>query len=397
MTFHKRKTKQSLTASIPFTDVEPHTHNQSLQIHHWRQFMSSEIDAQLANHTWDLVPYSEHMNIVDTTWIFWIKQLPDGSLDKYKSRLVASGFNQQQGVDFEETYSPIIKSSTIRLILKIAVSKDWCLRQLDVNNAFLQETLNEDVYVRQPLGFIDANQPNHVCKLRKALYGLKHAPRAWYLELKGYLVHAGFKNSMSDTSLFILQQPCLLIYILVYVDDIVITGNNSSMVEQVIANRFSVKDMGDLSYFLGIEVLRTKGLHLNQKKYIHDLLAKMNMHDVKPVTTPITPSSKLTKLGDIHSNPKEYRTLVGSLQYLAFTRVDIAYAVNKLSQFMHAPMSEHWQAAKRVLRYLAGTSTHDFYFKRNDSLSLHAYSDADWAGDTNDLVSTNDYIVYLGS
>lgn len=257
--------------------------------------MSKEIDAKLANHTWDLVPASPTQNIVDTKWIFRVKQLHDGSLDKYKAQLVArGGYNQQPGIDFEETFSPVIKSTSVRTILKVAVSKDWCLRQLDINNAFLQGTLNEDVYVAQPPGFVDADRPDYVYILRKALYGLKQAPRAWYMELKGYLVSNGFKNSLSDTSLFILHQKDVLVYVLVYVDDILITGNKRPAVEQVItnlANRFSIKDMGNLSYFLGIEAMRTsQGLHLNQRKYIKDLLIKMNMHDAKPVATPMASS-----------------------------------------------------------------------------------------------------------
>uniref|UniRef100_A0A1J3K4R5 Retrovirus-related Pol polyprotein from transposon TNT 1-94 n=1 Tax=Noccaea caerulescens TaxID=107243 RepID=A0A1J3K4R5_NOCCA len=155
--------------------------------------------------------------------------------------------------------------------------------------------------------------------------------------------------------------------------------------------------MGELSYFLGIEVIRTsQGLHLNQRKYILDLLNKMQMQDAKPIATPMATEPKLVMSGEKHSNPSEYRTLVGSLQYLAFTRPNIAYAVNKLSQFMYSPTSDHWQAAKRVLRYLAGTPTHGLFFSKSNPLSLHAYSDADWAGDTDNYVSTNGYIVYLG-
>uniref|UniRef100_A0A1J3JSN7 Retrovirus-related Pol polyprotein from transposon TNT 1-94 n=1 Tax=Noccaea caerulescens TaxID=107243 RepID=A0A1J3JSN7_NOCCA len=220
------------------------------------------------------------------------------------------------------------------------------------------------------------------------------------MELKRYLIQAGFKNSMADTSLFILNQQGLLIYVLVYVDDIIVTGSNKAAVEAVITNlaqRFSVKDMGVLSYFLGIEVIRTsKGLHLNQRKYILDLLAKMNMTDAKPVQTPMATSPKLTKSGALHSNPTEYRTLIGSLQYLSFTRPDIAYVVNKLSQYMQSPTTDHWQAAKRVLRYLAGSATHGLFISKSNNLNVHGFTDADWGGDHDDYVSTNAYIVYLG-
>lgn len=309
----KPNKRYALTAAKPnFIDIEPRTHHQALKEKHWRDSMSKEYDSQIALRTWDLVPPSPSQNVIDTKWIYRIKLLADGTLDKYKSRFVARGFKQQQGIDFQETFSPVIKSTTTRIILKVAVSNDWCLRQLDINNAFLQGTLNEEVYVKQPPGFVDPDRPDYVCKLRKALYGLKQAPRAWYMELKGYLVSLGFKNSLADTSLFILQHDKLLVYVLVYVDDIIITGNNTKAVEEVIRNlatRFSVKDMGNLSYFLGIEAVRTKtGLHLNQRKYIHDLLGKHDMQDAKAVATPMASSPRLTR----SSTEAEYRSIANT-------------------------------------------------------------------------------------
>ena len=347
-----------------------------------------------------MVPPSPNQHVIDCKWLFRLKYLPDGTIDKRKSRLVTRGYKQQVGIDYFETFSPVIKSTTIRTVLNIAASRDWCLRQIDINNAFLQATLTEEVYMTQPPGFIDPDKPNHVCRLNKAIYGLKQAPRVWYDELKTFLLQLGFRNSVADTALFVLQHGTTLIYLLVYVDDIVVTGNNQPLVEKVLAslaNRFSLKDMGELSYFLGIEVVRSStGLHLSQRKYIYDLLQKMQMQDAKPALTPMATNPKLTLSGQKHGNPTEYRTLVGSLQYLAFTRTDIAYAVNKLSQFMHFPTADHWQAAKRVLRYLAGTPTYGLFYSKSNPLSLHAFSDADWAGDSDDYVSTNAYIVYLG-
>jgi len=314
---------------------------------------------------------------------------------------VAKGYNQQLGRDYTDTFSPVIKSTTLRLVLDVAVTRSWPIRQLDVNNAFLQGTLKEEVYMEQPPGFIDPDNPSFVCRLRKAIYGLKQAPRAWYTELKTYLLTLGFQNSLADTSLFILQRGKEFVYLLVYVDDILIMGSHKGSIQQVLdalAARFSIKDPEDLNYFLGLEDHRTsKGLHLSQRKYILDLLQRYNMINAKPVGTPMASSPKLTLMSGITlSDPTEYRKLVGSLQYLAFTRLDIAYAVNRLSQFMHRPTNDHWQAAKRVLRYLAGTTTHDIFFAAQNELSLHAFSDADWAGDSEDCVSTNAYIVYLG-
>lgn len=363
--------------------------------------MSTEIDAFVRNGTFDLVPRKPHHNVVGCRWLYKDKFYADGSHRCSKSRLVAKGYNQEYGRDYTETFSPVIKATTLRLVLDVAVSYSWPIRQLDVNNAFLQGTLTEEVYMDQPPGFVDTDRPDHVWKLNKAVYGLKQAPRAWYIELSNFLISLGFVNSLADTSLFTLHRGAECIYMLVYVDDIVITGNTKSgitRVLQLLADRFSVKDPEDLNYFLGIEAHRTdKGLHLSQRKYILDLLHKYDMTNAKPVTTPMASSPKLhLHSGTSLSDPTQYRKLIGSLQYLQFTRLDIAFAVNKLSQFMHKPTEDHWQAAKRILRYLAGTPTHGIFFTANNKLVLHAYSDADWAGDSDDYISTNSFIVYLG-
>ncbi|XP_019088608.1 PREDICTED: uncharacterized protein LOC109127710 [Camelina sativa] len=253
----------------------------------------------------------------------------------------------------------------------------------------------------QPPGFVDPNHPHHFCRLRKPIYGLKQAPRAWYMSLKQHLLDTSFTNSLADTSLFIRASGSTLTYVLVYVDDIIVTGNHSAIVEKVLqsfAQRFSIKDPTDIHYFLGIEVSRSSdGLHLMQRKYIMDLLVTNNMSEAKPVATPLPTSPKLTIHGGTPlEDASQYRSVVGSLQYLSFTRPDISYAVNRLSQLMHCPTQDHWIAAKRVLRYLAGTPTHSIYMNASSPVTLHAFSDAYWAGDTDDYVSTNGYVVYNG-
>lgn len=263
-----------------------------------------------------------HYNVIDYKWIFTIKLLPNGMLDRYKACLVAKGFNQQAGIDYAETFSPVIKIAIVRLILGVATIKSWSIQKLDVNNAFLQSNLTD--YMSQPPRFVCADQPNHVYRLRKAIYGLKQAPCAWYMELKAYLLSVGFKTSIADTSLFILRHRNDIIYLLVYVDDIIITGTDETFINKIIdalATRFSIKDLGDLSYFLGVEITRTRhGLHLIQRKYILDLLDKTNMVHTKPVATPLATSPKL----HLHSGMRladamEYRTIIGSLRYLRFT------------------------------------------------------------------------------
>ena len=255
--------------------------------------------------------------------------------------------------------------------------------------------------MRQPPAFLDKDRPNHVCRLRKPIYGLKQAPRSWYLSLNQHLLSSGFTNSTSDASLFIHCRGPIITYVLIYVDDILVTGNDAAFVDQVLqmfAARYSIKDPTDLHYFLGIQATRTKhGMHLMQQKYINDLLRKTNMSDAKPFSTPLQSTPKLTlKGGSPLDDGSQYRSVVGSLQYLSFTRPDISYAVNRLSQFMHQPTMDNWQAAKRVLRYLAGTRTHGIFMRKTTPMQLHAFSDADWAGDTDDYISNNGYIIYLG-
>ena len=325
--------------------------------------MSTELDSFARNQTFELVPRQPYHNIIGCRWTYTNKFFADGCHRCCKSRLVAKGHTQQYGRDYTTTFSPVIKATTIRLILDVAVSRSWPIQQLDVNNAFLQGTLKEEVYMEQPPGFVDPDKPTHVCRLRKAVYGLKQAPRAWYNELQTFLLSLGFKNSLADASLFVYNDGNELVYLLVYVDDILITRNSKAAIIRILsllAARFSVKHPEELNYFLGIEARRTNnGLHLSQRRYILDLLHQYKMEDANPVSTPMASAPKLTlTLGIALSDPKEFGKLIGSLQYLQFSRLDIAYAVNRLSQFMHRLTDLHWQVAKRILRYLAATPSH---------------------------------------
>ncbi|KAL1217888.1 Retrovirus-related Pol polyprotein from transposon RE1 [Cardamine amara subsp. amara] len=181
--------------------------------------MSGEFDAQVRNCTWDLVPFDPNVNIVGCKWVFTNKYLSNGTFDRHKARLVAKGFHQKPGQDFTETFSLVIKTTTIRTVLDIVVKRNWSIRQMNVNNAYLQGTLNQEVFMSQPQGFVDPSKPNHICRLQKAIYGLKQAPRTWYLDLRNFLLNAGFQNFLADTSLFVLRRGADFIYVLIYVDD----------------------------------------------------------------------------------------------------------------------------------------------------------------------------------
>ena len=279
-------------------DTEPTSVSQAVKSPHWLQAMNIEYQALIRNKTWTLVPPDPRQNLVGNKWVFRIKRHPDGSIERYKARLVAKGFHQGPGVEFHETFSPVINPVTVRTVLTIALHKKWDVRQLDVNNAFLNGRLTEEVYMAQPQGMRDPDFPNHVCCLQKAIYGLKQAPRAWYNELRAFLLSLGFHTSQSDTSLFVLTRGSSVTYFLVYVDDLLITGSDPKVVVAIIRQldaTFSTKDLGLLSFFCGVEVLPTRdGILLSQHKYVVDLLRKHNMLDSKPVSTPLAVGSPLT-------------------------------------------------------------------------------------------------------
>ncbi|KAH9652499.1 hypothetical protein KPL70_027119 [Citrus sinensis] len=240
------------------TNKEPSTVPEALSDQNWHQAMRDEYEALLRNETWSLVPFSEAYKVVDSKWVFRIKQNTYGSVAKYKARLVAKGFQQTEGIDYFETFSPVVKACTVRIIFSLAVINEWKIRQVDANNAFLNGELTEDVYMHQPACFIDDKKSSFVCKLKKALYGLKQAPRAWYDKLKNCLIsNWGFQNSRADTYLFFKEIQGSIILVLIYVDDILITGPDSGELEKFIlefSKTFALKDLGILSYFLGIEV-----------------------------------------------------------------------------------------------------------------------------------------------
>ena len=328
--------------------------------------MDAEFSALMKNGTWSLVPRRPKMNVVGCCWVYKIKRKSDGTLERYKAWLVSKGYHQQQGIDFADTFSPVIKPTTIRLVLSHAISQGWTLQQIDIQNAFLHGKLSEVVYMSQPQGYIHPQYPNHVCRLHKALYGLKQALRAWYSRLSEKLITLGFKHSNTDTSLFIFRCNAITIFILIYVDDIIITGSSTSVIDSVIqslSREFAVKDLGKLSYFLGVELLPHKaGLFLTQRQYILNLLNRTKMAEARPISSPMSSSSQLSLLAGVEfSNPTLYRSTVGALQYLSITRPDVSFAVNKVCQFMHRPTDIRWSEVKRILRYLKDTINYGLY------------------------------------
>ncbi|KAJ0852133.1 putative RNA-directed DNA polymerase [Helianthus annuus] len=379
----------------------PTTVEQALETKEWREAMEVEMDALRKNDTWERCTLPPGKKPVGCRWVFSIKYKPDGAVERYKARLVAKGYTQTYGIDYSETFSPVAKIDTIRVLFSIAANKGWPLLQFDVKNAFLHGELKEEVYMEVPPGLRKESNTKEVCRLKKSLYGLKQSPRAWFgrftLAMKGY----GFKQSNSDHTLFLKRRNGHVTCLIIYVDDMIITGDDEEEITRLKAmlfKDFEMKDLGRLKYFLGIEVMRSrKGIFICQKKYILDLLAETGMIDCKPVNTPMMMNQKLymeenAKLAD----KGEYQRIVGKLIYLSHTRPDIAYAVGVVSQFMHQPQVTHMEAVWRIIRYLKGTPGHGVLFKTNGHLEAHIYTDADWAGDKGNRRSTSGYFALVG-
>uniref|UniRef100_A0A2N9IH96 Reverse transcriptase Ty1/copia-type domain-containing protein n=1 Tax=Fagus sylvatica TaxID=28930 RepID=A0A2N9IH96_FAGSY len=289
--------------------TEPTCYTSASKSPHWRRAMNVEFDPLLKNRTWTL---------------------------RFKAWLVAKGFHQQPDIDYGETYSPVIKPTTVRAILSIAISAGWSIRQIDIHNAFLHGQLSEDVFMAQPPRYQHPSYPTHVCKLNKAIYGLKQAPQAWFSRLSSRLLQLGFHGSLSDTSLFIYKSKSFTMFILIYVDDIIITCSNPTEIDELLIllqSEFAIKDLGKLNYFLGVEVIpNAHGTLLSQQRYIVDLLKRTKMLEAKPVSSPMASTTSLTAHeGESFSDVTLFRSTVGALQYPFLTRPDIAFAVNKLS------------------------------------------------------------------
>jgi len=369
----------ALFTAAPLSPV-PKTFRSALADPNWRAAMEEEHDALLKNHTWDLVPRPPRTNLVTGKWIFKHKLEADGSLERYKARWVLRGFTQRPGVDFDETFSPVVKPATVRTVLSLALSRRWPIHQLDVKNAFLHGTLSETVYCAQPAGFEDTAHPDYVCRLNRSLYGLKQAPRAWYSRFAAYLLSLGFVEAKSDTSLFVYRRGTDTIYLLLYVDDIVLTASSSALLQQTIQalqQEFSMKDLGEL-HFLGMHVRRHgTGLLLSQRQYMLDILERAGMTECKPCSTPVDTNPKLAADGPPVQDASEFRSLAGALQYLTFTRPDIAYAVQQVCLHMHDPREPHLAALKHILRYIRGTLHLGLLLRPSSQSELTVYSDAD--------------------
>ncbi|KAL8098650.1 hypothetical protein AgCh_031421 [Apium graveolens] len=359
----------------------------------WIDAMNQELDALELNNTWEVTKLPVDCHAIGCKWIYKTKFLPDRSIDKHKARLVILGCQQKYCIDFAEIFAPVTKLTTVRTLLAVAAMENWFTCQMDVSNAFLHGDLSEVVYMKMPPGYTHFNcritvtsvsnsSTILVCKLKKSLYGLKHKARNWFAKLSSTLLRMQYVQSKTDYSLFIHHTSTVITLVLVYVDDLLIAGNCSNSIntlKSLMSQTFHMKDVGPLTYFLGLEIHRdAAGIIMCQKKYTCDILHKYGLSTAKPVLLPMDPHVKLTAgEGELLSDPALYQRLIGKLIYLTITRPDIAYTVQLLSQFIQQPTSTHFQAAKRLLRYLIGTSSQGILLASSSAAQLTAYCDSD--------------------
>ncbi|CAJ2632157.1 unnamed protein product [Trifolium pratense] len=385
--------------------VEPKTFNQASKHNCWITAMKEEIDALNANNTWSIVDLPKGKVPIGCKWVYRVKYHANGSIERYKARLVAKGYTQLEGVDYFDTFSPVAKLTTVKTLLALASIKGWYLEQLDVNNAFLHGDLHEEIFMSLPPGINIHNSDTgttKVCKLQKSIYGLKQASRQWYSKLSESLISFGYLQSSSDFSLFTKFNDSSFTALLVYVDDIVLAGNDISEIKNVksfLNDRFKIKDLGPLRYFLGLEVARNKeGILLNQRKYTLELLEDSGNLAGKSTLTPYDISLKLQNSDSpLYNDETQYRRLIGRLIYLTTTRPDISFAVQQLSQFVSKPRQVHYQAAVRVLQYLKTAPAKGLFYSSTSNLKLSGFADSDWATCPTTRKSVTGYCVFLGS
>ena len=394
-----------LSESLVSNISEPDTVKAALEDEDWHTAMKSEISSLHDNDTWELVPRPANKNVVGSRWVFKVKPNPDGTVNRFKARVVAKGFSQVHGVDYSEVFSPVVRYAGIRSLLAFANSNDLEVHQMDVTTAFLNGELDHEIYMQQPEGFVDENHPTYVCKLKKSIYGLKQSARCWNATLTEHLVSDGYTKSTADECIFIKRKRNNFVILAIYVDDVIPIASKTSMLEREkskLKDKFAMVDNGPIHYILGMVIKRDRQnrvLTIDQSEYTRSILQRFNMENCKPVATPLEPSKRFIKTTeeDESFNVTLYQQAIGCLTYASLiSRPDIAAATGILAQHMSNPSTEHWSGVKRMLRYLKGTMNYGLRYSDDGSNQLVGFSDADWAGDLDTRRSTSGYTFYIG-
>ncbi|GAB2274148.1 hypothetical protein Dimus_039069 [Dionaea muscipula] len=378
----------------------------------WKMAMDEEIDSLKKNNTWTLVPKPEKCRVIECKWIYKLKEgINKTDPIRYKARLVAKGFTQKEGIDYNEIFSPVVKFKTIRIMLAVTAFYDLELEQMDVKTAFLNGDLDEIIFMSQPEGYTDSVHKHFVCKLNKSLYGLKQAPRQWYKRFDTFVTEVGFHRSKYDVCLYYAFLDDFPLYLLLYVDDMLLISKSMSLIEKIkkkLNSEFDMKDLGHAKKILGMEIERDRKLgelKLHQTSYIKKVCSKFKMENSKPVSMPLAGHFILSKQQSPKTDSEKikmesvpYLNAIGSVMYsMVSTRPDLSFSISLLSRFMSNPGPDHWNALKWLLRYLNCTAASGLLFKKwTNELDLVGYVDADFAGDRDGRKSTTAYCITVG-
>ncbi|KAH9723668.1 hypothetical protein KPL70_007189 [Citrus sinensis] len=393
-------------------DGDPSTFHEALESSNvalWMTAMQEEIEALHKNKTWELVPLPRGRKAIGNKWVYKIKRDGNDQVERYRARLVVKGYAQKEGIDFNEIFSPVVRLTTVRVVLAMCATFDLHLEQLDVKTAFLHGELEEEIYMLQPEGFAETGKENLVCKLNKSLYGLKQAPRCWYKRFDSFIMSLGYNRLSSDHCAYYKRfENNDFILLLLYVDDMLVAGPNKDRIQELkaqLAREFEMKDLGPANKILGMQIHRDRNnrkIWLSQKNYLKKILQRFNMQDYKSISTPLPVNFKLSS-SMCPSNEAErnemsrvpYASAVGSLMFaMICTRPDIAQAVGAVSRYMANPGGEHWIAVKRILRYIRGTSDVALCYGGSE-FTVRGYVDSDFAGDLDKRKSTTGYVFTL--
>jgi hypothetical protein len=385
-------------------EEDPRTYDEAVKSRDsafWKEAIDEEIGSIMENNTWVLSDLPPGCKPLGCKWIFKKKMKVDGTIDKFKARLVIQGFRQKEGIDYFDTYAPVARITTIRLLIALAAIHNLVIHQMDVKTAFLNGDLEEEVYMKQPEGFVMPDNEHKVCKLVKSLYGLKQAPKQWHQKFDEVVLSNGFILNQADKCVYSkFDTSGKGVFICLYVDDMLIFGTDQNQVDKTknfLSSKFSMKDMGEADVILGIKIKReNKGIVITQSHYIEKILKKFNYESCSPVSTPMDPGEKLMPNTGKPVDQLEYSKAIGSLMYaMISTRPDIAYAVGKLSRFTSNPSRHHWHAITRVFKYLKGTMNYGLSYMGFPSV-LEGYSDASWINNAEDSSSTSGWVFLLG-
>ena len=375
----------------------------------WLEAMKLEMESMYSNSVWELVDLPEGVNPIGCKWIYKRKRGVDGNVETFKARLVAKGYTQKEGVDYEETFSPVAMLKSIRILLSIAAHYDYEIWQMDVKTAFLNGYLEETIYMEQPEGFISKDEKQKVCKLQRSIYGLKQASRSWNMRFDEEIKTYGFIQNPDESCVYKFIKDKRVVFLILYVDDILLIGNNVELLSDVkawLAEQFQMKDLGEASYILGIRLIRDrkkKLLALSQALYIDKMLVRYSMQNSKKGNLPSRHGVVLSKR-QCPTTPQEeedmrripYASAVGSLMYaMLCTRPDICYAVGIVSRFQSNPGLDHWVAVKHILKYLRRTRNYMLVYSGRDLIPI-GYTDSDFQSDTDDRKSISGSVFTLG-